>query len=116
MTDDFTTGIRARLQELSAQQPMQSTKEDALAPLAPLHTRLQKLLDQIPDSAQRQGLSLQDLQTRLRGRKGGMPHIGELGAAMRRLGWQRRRIWSDQDEAFSSKWYPRHRGRSNDES
>lgn len=109
MTDDFAAGIRARLQELSGQQPPQTTQEDAHAPLAPLHTRLQKLLDQIPDIAKREGVSLLDLQARLRGRKGGMPHVGELGAAMRRLGWQRRRTWSDQDAAFSSKWYPKDR-------
>ena len=106
MTDDFAAGISARLQELSAQQKLPSTQEDDQAPLAPLHTRLQKLLDQIPQSAKQEGLSLMDLQTRLRGRKGGMSHVGELGAALRRLGWHRRRRWSDQDEAFSSRWHP----------
>ena len=76
------------------------------ASLTPLHKRLQRLLDTIPISAQREGLSLLDLQSCLRGRKGGLPHIGELGAAMRRLGWQRRRAWSNEKSAFSSKWYP----------
>ncbi len=109
MTDDFAAGICARLQEFSAEQHVPTTQEDAHAPLAPLHTRLQKLLDQIPQNAKQEGLSLLDLQARLRGRKGGMPHVGELGAAMRRLGWYRRRRWSDQDAAFSSKWYPQDR-------
>jgi hypothetical protein len=52
-------------------------------------------------------LSLLQLQACLRGRKGGLPHIGELGAAIRRLGWQRRRRWSDHDAAFAAKWYPK---------
>ena len=75
--------------------------------LTPLRIRLEKLLDDIPLSDQRQGLSLLDLQARLRGRKGGLPHIGELGAAIRRLGWQRRRRWSNEDAAFASLWYPK---------
>jgi hypothetical protein len=75
--------------------------------LTPLHSRLRRLLDDIPRSEQRQGLSLLELQARLRGRKGGLPHIGELGAALRRLGWQRRRRWSNEDAAFASLWYPK---------
>lgn len=94
------------------QQQASSTQEEGKSILPPLCTRLQKLLDQIPQNAKQEGLSLLDLQARLRGRKGGMPHVGELGAAMRRLGWYRRRRWSDQDAAFSSKWYPQDRSRS----
>ena len=107
MTDNFAQGLAARLQQCLEEQANVSAQEDTSAPIAPLHTRLQKLLDQIPISTQQQGLSLLDLQARLRGRKGGLPHIGELGAAMRRLGWQRRRKWSEEDTAFSSKWYPK---------
>jgi len=105
MTDNFAENLIARLQQCLAEQP-QTSQDDNLALLAPLHTRLQRLLDTIPSSAQREGLSLLDLQSCLRGRKGGLPHIGELGAAMRRLGWQRCRAWSNEDTAFSSKWYP----------
>ena len=106
MNDNFEKGLIARLQRYSHEQPWPDLQDDASASLKPLHTRLQKLLATLPLSAQRQGLSLLDLQARLRGRKGGLPHIGELGAAMRRLGWQRRRAWSNEDTAFSSKWYP----------
>ena len=105
MTDNFAEGLIARLQQCSVEQPQISQCEDT-ASLTPLHKRLQRLLDTIPSSEQRKGLSLLDLQSCLRGRKGGLPHIGELGAAMRRLGWQRRRAWSNEKSAFSSKWYP----------
>jgi hypothetical protein len=33
-----------------------------------------------------------------------------MGAAMRKLGWRRRRKWSDESAAFSSRWYPSERG------
>jgi len=74
--------------------------------LAPLHARLQKKLDAIPSTTQRQGLSLLELQIRMKGRKGGMPHVGELAAALRKLGWKRRRQWSDGEDGFRAKWYP----------
>jgi hypothetical protein len=104
MTDNFAEGLIARLQQCLVEQT--ETQEDDTASLTPLHKRLQRLLDTIPSSEQRKGLSLLDLQSCLRGRKGGLPHIGELGAAMRRLGWQRQRAWSNEKSAFSSKWYP----------
>lgn len=104
MTDNFAEDLIARLQQCLVEQT--ETHEDDTASLTPLHKRLKRLLDTIPSSEQRKGLSLLDLQSCLRGRKGGLPHIGELGAAMRRLGWQRRRAWSNEKSAFSSKWYP----------
>jgi hypothetical protein len=96
----------ALLPYLQTQQSASVTEERENPVLPALHTRLQKLLDTIPTSAQGQGLSLLDLQACLRGRKGGLPHIGEMGAAMRKLGWQRHRAWSDENTAFSSRWYP----------
>ena len=107
ISDNFTEGLIARLQQCSVEQSEPIAQEAYTASLAPLHTRLQKLLETLPLSDQRQGLSLLDLQVRLRGRKGGLPHIGELGAAIRRLGWQRRRAWSDHDAAFAAKWFPK---------
>lgn len=86
--------------------PPPNLQEQRNPVLPALHTRLQKLLDTIPDCARHQGLSLIDLQACLRGRKGGLPHIGEMGAAMRKLGWQRHRAWSDVNTAFSTRWYP----------
>ena len=37
-------------------------------PLAPLHMRLQKKVDAIPTKTQKQGLSLLELQVRMKGR------------------------------------------------
>ena len=106
MNDNFTTEIAARLQEFVNEQLRTTAVGTATPHLAPLQERLKRVLDQVPHSIQQEGLSLLQLQTYLRGRKGGLPHIGELGGAMRRLGWQRRRAWSDETTSFSSRWYP----------
>ena len=106
MNDKFAVDIATRVREFVKVQPQTNAVEHQKAPLGPLNARLRRVLGQIPQSNQMEGLSLLDLQACLRGRKGGLPHIGELGAAMRRLGWQRRRAWSDETTSFSSKWYP----------
>jgi|SaaInlStandDraft_2_1057019.scaffolds.fasta_scaffold23607_2 hypothetical protein len=107
MSDKFAEGLRTRLAAYSQEVPSISTPQDkGTAQLAPLRTRLQKLLDTIPTNEQCRGLSLLDIQTCLRGRKGRKPHIGELAEAMRRLGWQRRRQWSNESASFSAKWHP----------
>ncbi len=71
--------------------------------LTPLDDRLARLLATIPIEVQREGLSLSSLQTSLRGRRRGNCHPGELGAALRRLGFERRRDWSGAD-GFRAVW------------
>ena len=73
--------------------------------LTPLETRVSKLLATIPDAVQREGLSLASLQASLRGRSRGNCHPGELGTALRKLGFTRRRRWSDA-AGFRALWYP----------
>ena len=98
---------------LSALLSYQTCKSDYVSPdttetqtLAPLHMRLQKKVDAIPTTTQQKGLSLLEIQVRMKGRKGGMPHVGELAATLRKLGWIRRRQWSDSEDGFRAKWYP----------
>lgn len=71
--------------------------------LTPLEDRLSRLLATIPSDVQREGLSLPALQAALRGRWRGHCHPGELGAALRKLGFHRVRRWSG-DTAFSAVW------------
>lgn len=73
--------------------------------LAPLQDRLKRLLQQIPEEAQREGLSLMALQAQLRARgRGHMRcHVGELGEALRKLGFERERRWRS-GTGFSSVW------------
>jgi hypothetical protein len=72
--------------------------------LTPLETRVARLLMTIPLGVQYEGLSLSSLQTSLRGRWRGACHPGELGAALRKLGFTRRRQWSD-GAGFRALWY-----------
>ena len=72
--------------------------------LTPLEHRLVRLLATIPVEMQRDGLALTSLQAQLRGRWRGNAHPGELGMALRKLGFERRRSWK-KGAGFSALWY-----------
>jgi hypothetical protein len=69
----------------------------------PLEDRLTRLLAAIPIEVQREGLSIAALQASLRGRRRGNCHPGELGQALRRLGFERRQNWRGTD-GFRAVW------------
>ncbi|HEY1943495.1 MAG TPA: hypothetical protein VGH40_15385 [Roseiarcus sp.] len=71
--------------------------------LTPLEERLARLLATVPIEIQREGLSLASLQASLRGRWRGNVHPGELGAALRKLGFVRERNWRG-DAGFVALW------------
>ncbi len=73
--------------------------------LTPLEDRLSKLLSAIPHEVKDQGLSLNALRNMLAGKWRGKCHPGELGAALRKLGYQRRRSWSNGTQSFSALWF-----------
>lgn len=83
----------------------QSSARATRTRLSPLEDRLAKLLSTIPAEVQKEGLSLTALQISLRGRWRGSCHPGELGAVLRRLGYQRSRKWQG-TEGFRALWYP----------
>lgn len=73
--------------------------------LTPLDDRLARLLATIPEEMKRdEGLSLPTLQKSLRGRWRGNCHPGELGEALRRLGFKRQRHWRD-GAPLPVRWY-----------
>jgi hypothetical protein len=74
--------------------------------LTPVDERLGRLLATIPVELQREGLSLSTLQASLRGRWRGNAHPGEIGRALRRLGFERRRNWRGAD-GFRAVWRKR---------
>jgi hypothetical protein len=59
----------------------------------------------IPMKMHREGLSLASLQVSLRGRWRGNCHPGELGTALRKLGFKRERRWHG-GSGFGALWYP----------
>jgi hypothetical protein len=79
---------------------VQATRER----LTPLEERLSRLLATIPAAIQKEGLSLSSLQASLRGRWRGNCHPGELGMALRKLGFKRERRWHDEG-GFQAVWY-----------
>lgn len=73
--------------------------------LTPLEERLAKLLATIPPEIKSQGISLPAIRTMLAGKWRGNCHPGELGVALRKLGFQRKRSWSDGTQSFSALWF-----------
>ncbi len=74
--------------------------------MTPLEARVSKLLSTIPEEVRDQGLSLTTLRSMLSGKWRGKCHPGELGQALRKLGYQRRRNWSKATSSFSALWFP----------
>lgn len=81
---------RAAQHEEQKQQALSQWEER----LTPLEKRLKKLLPGIPEKVIAQGLSLNSLRRLLVGKWRRDCHPGELGAALRQLGYVRRRGWS----------------------
>ena len=73
--------------------------------LTPLEERLAKLLATIPSEIKSEGLSLLSLRNMLAGKWRGKCHPGDLGFALRKLGYQRRRSWSVSVEGFQALWF-----------
>lgn len=78
--------------------------------LTPLEERLAKLLATIPPEIKSQGLSLLAIRNLLAGKWRGKCHPGELGVALRKLGYQRQRNWSDGTQSFSALWFSKNNG------
>ena len=93
---------RAKERVLRAQRAAAEART-ARERLTPLDERLTRLLATIPIEVQREGLSLLSLQASLRGRSRGNCHPGELGAALRRAGFERKRDWLGVD-GFRALW------------
>jgi hypothetical protein len=92
--------------EIAERNRIRKTEQQAVRDrLSPLESRLAKLLSTIPIEVQQEGLSLNTLQASLKGRWRGSCHPGELGAALRKLGFKRERKWSDGD-GFRALWFP----------
>ncbi len=73
--------------------------------LTPLEERLKKLLASIPNDVISSGLSLDSLRRLLAGKWRGNCHPGELGEALRKLGYVRHRDWSEAEGGFRAKWF-----------
>ena len=72
--------------------------------MTPLEQRLKRVLDDMPESIQTNDVSLPALQQLLKGRWRGNCHPGELGTALRKLGYVRTRCWHGDEIGFVALW------------
>ncbi len=91
-------------QQAQREEKARAVTNAARERLTPLEDRLERLLATIPVELQREGVSLSSLQASLRGRWRGNAHPGDVGRALRRLGFERRRDWSGVD-GFRAVWH-----------
>jgi hypothetical protein len=77
--------------------------EDITASLA---ERLKILIRGLPADALAAGVPLEYFRTRLRGRRSRYARADDVGAALRSLGWHRRRDWRSGAPSHAAKWYP----------
>lgn len=101
----YLAGLAVAVEAEHAQEAERQRGLEAAARerLTPLEVRLARLLTSIPIEVQHEGLSLAQLQTSLRGRWRGHCHPGELGEALRKLGFVRDRRWRA-GEGFRAYW------------
>lgn len=101
----YLRGLNA---QIAADSALQAEKREAACAtardrLTPLEDRLLQLLRGIPHELQQEGLALAALRQQLKGRWRGTCHPGELGAALRKIGFKRTRQWRD-DDGFRTLW------------
>ena len=89
-------------------QPSAATpRADRLrANLVPLHVRLQSALARYPMEALADGLHLSQIWPLVTGRQRDKPRAFEVANALRALGWQRFRIYSDCTAPSGTFWFP----------
>ena len=105
LNDDMEAAQRHQVEQTSLKHSDEAAA--ARERMTPLADRLRHLLATIPAEVQHEGLSLPALSTMLRGRRGRSCSAGELGTALRGLGWKRTRCWRGGDDgSFSARWYP----------
>lgn len=92
--------------EAERQAHAEQASNEARNRLTPVDDRLSRLLATIPAAVQDEGLSLAALQVSLRGRWRGNAHPGEVGRALRKLGFERRRDRRGGSKGFPALWCP----------
>lgn len=76
-------------------------------PLTPLLQRLKKFIENLPANLRNEPQPLEFFRQGLRGRQSGNnAHAGELGVALRKLGYTRRRGWCASEDGFRALWWP----------
>ena len=84
-----------------------TTRADRLrAHLVPLHERLKAAIARFPAEALADGIHLTQIWPLVTGRQRDKPRAFEVADALRVLGWQRFRIYSDSTTPSGTYWFP----------
>lgn len=94
--------------DLDADRDPTAAELDTAERLTPVELRLGAALAKIPHAIQRRGVPIAMIQAQLKGKKRGANcHAGELGRALHRRGWVRRRSWERRETGGTlTLWYP----------
>jgi hypothetical protein len=79
---------------LRAEEEQRKAGQSALPIYKPLDQQIEELMRSLPPAQRDRPWSMDELVIRLKGRYRRHPHAKDVGAALRRLGWQQRRDWS----------------------
>jgi hypothetical protein len=71
-----------------------NVRRDTLGNLKPLTEQITELMLSLPPAQRDRPWSIVDLQGRLQGRYKDRPSLGNIGEALRALGWTRQRDWT----------------------
>ena len=115
MLKSYLNELNAHVAEQHAvTQARQAAKAAAERDLATLDGKLKALLGTIPPDVQADGLSIIAVQVMLRprGSERSCCTAGQLGDALRRLGFVRERRWHDGRSSFRALWRKRQVGAS----
>lgn len=117
MTDPNKTSLQSYLSTLAYPAPQPNAAPDPvissagrrdqyIARLTPLKDRLRVALDKFPEELLEEGVHLSLLWPLVLGVQRSKPRAFEVAEALRELGWQRIRVYSDGTAPSGSFWFP----------
>ena len=74
--------------------------------MTPLPIRVRKFAATIPAAVQLQGVPMAVFVDNLAGKYRGHANPGDIGRALRSMGWIRIRKWRSEHDGFTALWYP----------
>jgi hypothetical protein len=112
-SDQYQADMRAAAERSrQTRQDLEADRQSALQTFrdtaTPLVDRLKSVIAGIPPEHEHEPRTLEFFRERLAGRTPGTKaHDGELGTALRRLGWVRKRNWhGTTSSGYASLWFP----------
>jgi hypothetical protein len=91
----YIDGLKAEVaQRESMREANERGRRNSLGNLKPLTEQITELMLSLPPAQRDRSWSIVDLQGRLQGRYKDRPSLGNIGSALRALGWSQTRGWT----------------------